>query len=425
MADLEQSLYEALQKEAAGNIYNDLAGVTNSVGSSALQLAVADAARPKSERQYGLGESLGVSVGTGLLGGLLDGLGQNQAAADSQSLYSVLSGKTSDQGDLSNSLYKKALTYKDLIQAQRVRDQQEKLADAMLDIRKADAIGTNSDVRQLGIAGLLEREKLLGQEKTLADLSGGGLQGNTSQIDPAEVGPIASGAGYSAMLDDAANGGASARPPILTKMGKEIRSIEDSAREKVSSSGVGTKFGDIKTNFESMLDFYQFNDKPATTAMISSFARVLDPGSTVRGEEIKNAQNAQSFFQQLGYDMKSLMDGTQQLGPEAKAAMVRAAGAKYNRFGGDYMALLNKQKNRVKGVGGSEDAVFGEVEYKPFKFVDWYKTNKDNIYTIDEQMNGKTTPKTGAAVPLPNLTVNGAPATFADIQAEIAKRRAG
>jgi hypothetical protein len=169
----------------------------------------------------------------------------------------------------------------------------------------------------------------------------------------------------------------------LNPLVEKSRAEEKAARDALRGTPMVNNFQDIKSNFDTLTEVYKFNDKPSTLAFVSSFARILDPGSVVREGEIKNAENTQSFLSGLGYSLDGLTTGLQTIGPEAKQQMVRAASAKFNKFGEDYTSYVDKQRNLVKGLGGKSENVFGPIDYKPFNFLDWANNAKQTTVAED------------------------------------------
>lgn len=158
---------------------------------------------------------------------------------------------------------------------------------------------------------------------------------------------------------------------LLNPANKAANDIEEKARDALKSVPLVNNFQDVKTSFDTMKNTYALNNKPATLAFVSSFARVLDPGSVVREGEIKNAENTQSFLQSLGYSIQSLVDGSQSIGPIAKKQMLEAAAAKYNNFGRDFQSFLTSQQDLVERLGGRRENVFAPAAYEPFDFTQW------------------------------------------------------
>ena len=184
---------------------------------------------------------------------------------------------------------------------------------------------------------------------------------------------------------------------ILNPINKEIRGAEKESRDALRNSPMIQNFQDIKTNFHTLKDVYAFNDRPATLAFVSSFARILDPQSVVRSGELKNAENTQSFMDSIGYKLSSLMSGEQSLSPETKQMMVRAAGAKYNRFGEDFNSFLTDQQGVAERAGGSKENVFSPAKYEPFEFITWAKGAKQT--TIAEDLAEGNAPSAAGGAP--------------------------
>lgn len=196
-------------------------------------------------------------------------------------------------------------------------------------------------------------------------------------------------------LLDATDGDEATAKTLLEKELAAPNEFAKDAREALKTGKISNDFGDLKTNFESMQDFYKFDDRASTTAFISAFARVLDPGSSVKEGEIKNAENTQSFLSGLGYNLNSLLTGTQQIDSKVKLQMLNAAGAKYNRFGQAYDEYLGKQKALVTSKGGNADEIFGPYSYKPFDIVQYAKNTKQT--TLDAVLGAEgATQATGA-----------------------------
>lgn len=171
---------------------------------------------------------------------------------------------------------------------------------------------------------------------------------------------------------------------ILSPIAKEARDIEDKANAELFSSQIVDDFSDLSFSFESMKNLLPRNDRQSSTAFISSFIKVNDPGSVIRGEEVRNAENSVALANSLGYNISSLMNGTQQIAPEDKLKFLGAAAAKYNALGNTVADLVSKQKTKVQGRGGKADNIYSEVEYKPFDLAEFAKTMPKEITIADE-----------------------------------------
>ncbi len=176
---------------------------------------------------------------------------------------------------------------------------------------------------------------------------------------------------------------------ILSPIAKEARDIEDKANSELFSSQMVDDFSDISFNFNSMQKLLPRNDRPSTGAFISSFIKVNDPGSVIQQGELKNAERSQSFIESMGYNVKSLLDGTQQISPNDKLKFLGAAAAKYNTLGESVSSLVESQKTKVKSRGGKAENIFSEITYKPFDLTEFYKTMPKEI-TVSGELNGPT-----------------------------------
>lgn len=186
MADYFTNYAQALEKAAADNMYNDLAGISGSLGNSVLQLVTADAKNPVDSRQYDTADSILYGALSGLITGGLSELGQQQQAEDLGAAQKVMLGLTTEKPEgLPTSLYSKASTYRDLIKqriAQDIADEQRGMRN---DILKDSITGQNADIRKLGMIPL----EMKAEEDALASLtkgdmkdSGGEAPGATSEM---------------------------------------------------------------------------------------------------------------------------------------------------------------------------------------------------------------------------------------------------
>jgi hypothetical protein len=323
------ALSQGVQKQVAAT--NPYAGLQDVFGGTS-QLIGQAAANP----QYGK-SAIGYGLASGLLEGILGGLGQDYTSNQSN-LY---------MGGLGQIMGGQPLTQPEGLDEQLFGQLQglgSLYAGAQAGRQKEAQSAFSSDILK---AGLTEKAKKLGE---LGAYNMPAMQG------------------------------ASALSPVS----KELDRIETEARSALKTAKPVVDFGDLQSSFNTMLDTYGFNDRAATKTFIASFARVNDPGSTVKEGEIKSAENTASLLESLGYNLKSLFDGTQTLSPDTKQEILRAAGAKYNTFGSNVEHYVNAQKDLVSRLGARPDNVFSPVEYKPFDFVSWAKGAPAPI-TIEQQ----------------------------------------
>lgn len=295
---------------AAANPYYKGQGVADTVGDIALKTVASDPTR------YGLGQTAAVTGISGLLSGLFGGAGDNYQNTLTERYGKVLDGDLSAKADLPSGLFNQAARERGLFDLQP----------------KLNEIAMNSEV---------EKAKQMAGAKIQGELDAYGSGGQNSNV--------------------------------LSPITKEIRGIEDDATTQIKTTPATNNFMDIKSSFDTMKGTISQNTKGATLAFISSFARVLDPGSTVKEGEIKNAANTQAYLEKLGYDIKGLFSGEATLGENAKIAMLEAASSKYNSYGNDYQKVVELYRGRAKSRGGNPERVFGPAEFKPFDTSEFFK----------------------------------------------------
>lgn len=345
----------------AENPYYRLQAVPSEIGQAATQLA-------GQQGRKGLGESLAWGVGSGLLSGLLGGAGDQyqQTLTDRYLKAAQTPGATAESSELPPGLFGKASRTGEMFRMQNALDQ------------RASAQKFQQD-RAAKMADLLaERGYSMTPEGKLEQFF------DPVKLD-ADKARKTEAAKKQGELDAYAGTEPGSGADLLNPITGKKTELEEKARSELKTAPLAADLQDIKANFETLVDSYQYNDKAATLAMVSSFARILDPGGTVKEGEVKNVENTQSFLASFGLTIEGLFSGKQSIGAEAKQAMIRAAGAKYNKFGANYLSLLDTQKNLVKRKGGNPENVFGPVEYTPFDFTQWASKLPEQK-TIQEQM---------------------------------------
>lgn len=320
---------------AKQNPYFRLGGTAESIGGLAQQMVLQDPQR------YSMKEGLAASLITGLLSGGLSSVGDEYQGTLTDryktALTTAMGGGTPSAQGLSPSLFKGLDQQVKIFKLQKQVAQEEKVQELISDVLKARGTSQATEEGKLAAYGI-----------------GEGAAG------------------------------------VLNPVSKETRDMERQSRDALRTTPMVQNFQDIKTNFDTLLSTYEFNDKPATLAFVSSFARILDPGSVVREGEIKNVENTQSFLSSLGYSIQSLVNGSQSIGPEAKQQMVRAAASKYNRFGEDFSKFLTQNQSLVERQGGKKENVFAPIAYDPFDFKSWASTAKQE--TLQDTLSGAAAP---------------------------------
>lgn len=179
----------ALQQQALNNSASQLGGFSDSLATSAFQIG----ANNPDQR----GEALLYAGILGALSGGLGAYGQNIGMNDYANSVGVLTGKTQGQPDgLSNSLYKQALTYKDLIAKGRA---EQRAMDWQKEVDKK-TIETNFIGRQEAARELAKRMNNLplsggigdkGRAGTIGS-SGGAIEGDEKKVGAEGVAEVIS-----------------------------------------------------------------------------------------------------------------------------------------------------------------------------------------------------------------------------------------
>lgn len=165
---------------------------------------------------------------------------------------------------------------------------------------------------------------------------------------------------------------------------KDLIGFEDKARNDLRNTF--TSFQDLKSNFDTMKSVYPYNDRQSTSVLLQSFARVQDPGSTVRGAELENGENTQAMLQRMGYSWTSLITGEQQMSPTDKLKLINAAGIKYNQTADTISGAVERQRNLVSKRGGDPSNVFSQIDTSPFEMFNWLDSTKGKQTTLEQQL---------------------------------------
>lgn len=168
------------------------------------------------------------------------------------------------------------------------------------------------------------------------------------------------------------------------KEDKNKYDIEKQARTEVDKAAGA--YNDLQANFQTMKGTYKYDNRPASLTFIQSFARVLDPGSVVRGEEIERAERSQAFIEQMGYRWTSVLKGTQNISPKDKLKMLQAAGVKYNSSGENILTIADRQKELVGSYGANPENVFANINYDPFDYEDFVLSDDAKQITFEQQI---------------------------------------
>lgn len=84
--------------------------------------------------------------------------------------------------------------------------------------------------------------------------------------------------------------------------------------------------------YQSMVETAGTDDRASDNNLIYGMAKVLDPGSVVRGEEMSMAQAIATLPEQWQQQAKSAFEGTGRLSPETRAAMIKVARSRVSQY---------------------------------------------------------------------------------------------
>lgn len=327
MADdyLAQYLMALEKQAAADNPYSRFGGVADDLGRNVVT------ASPN----YGLGESVAAAAVLGLLGGGLDSMAQSYNAEKSAGLYDVLSGRVSAQPEsLGNPLYKKALTYRDLIRAQRLQDFQDQIRDAQLDVGKASVIDEMKLESELGAIPRREAATLLGKERALEELSRGSADAEAAGLKDAKDG-----------------GGEVKRPGALTSMGKELRSIEERLQDRFAGLDEVKAFVPMERAASALSGALGDDNVISDQELVRYSILMIEPGLAVREGEAAAIAASQSIPQAWKGEMDKALNGKSAMSPEAREGIKNLASRAYDSGAKQYNRALDFYETQAKTAG--------------------------------------------------------------------------
>jgi spore germination cell wall hydrolase CwlJ-like protein len=123
--------------------------------------------------------------------------------------------------------------------------------------------------------------------------------------------------------------------------------------------------------YNSMVAMAGQNDRAADLNLVYGFATVMDPDSVVRGEEMTMVKAIATMPEQLRATVQSQLEGSGQLSPEVREALMRQAHSRVK----SYKTLFDQDAQMYRGIAkrgrmNEEDIIpnFGDIqEFKPQK----------------------------------------------------------
>lgn len=369
LEDLAAALYGQQAQEAirAENPYYQFQTAPKAVADTSLGLIGQDPTR------YGAGEIAATMGLSGLLSGILGGMGGDYqdilTGRYGTALEQAIGGGAVEVPGLPGALGRQAKQQGTLFR------KLEELEDRRT---QRDLI---SKLQEKGLGKLIE----LGAEERF-------YGAGTPTVPPVSreqrnIGPVASGDEYASMLqepDTAREVGLIADP--RTRAGKRQQiaiEIEDLANKRLDS---GLRdFKEALGNFNELKALWRNPSGAAGQASIAAFSNVLDPGSFVGDAEVRRPKKTVAALKRIGISYDRVMKGTDDLGPDARARLIEAAGQVINSYSSKLDFNLEREKSLVARRGGNPENVSYQFEIpEPFDIKSFVKeTPRDPIFQID------------------------------------------
>jgi len=139
---------------------------------------------------------------------------------------------------------------------------------------------------------------------------------------------------------------------------KTARDLEDKTYKRVTDLPSFKQFSDIEANFKTLLAVKDNEEASAAPAMITSFAKIMDPTSTVReGEYNTISKSVQGWLDQKAGDWKNAFLGKTKLSKKAREQMAIVASKKFNEFGSKYDTEKGALVGALEKSGGDPSNV--------------------------------------------------------------------
>ena len=301
-------------------------------------------------------ENLGVTALQGLVGGLLGGMGQrraqeqyNQFVSDASTLMQNPDSFSQQQfvGRPELDRFARQLQSTRMLEAANLAEQRrEQDQELQTDLMKKGLMydPSSQSVRPLrGFAestGELKRAELLPSREL--DL----------EFEPR----IASAKKAAELTQEQRFAGPIAQAQIMQP--KELTKFEDDKRKELIQSPEGKALADIRPLYETMIKAVPVDTRAADIILISSFARLNDPGSTVREGEIKVSEAAAPWFQAYAGRINEIMRGAGKLTPDVRNQLLEVSKIKVDQFEEAY----NKRALQLQDIAKIQQPFYATEE---------------------------------------------------------------
>lgn len=174
---------------------------------------------------------------------------------------------------------------------------------------------------------------------------------STKLLTPTEAAAL--GLPYGTTRGEAAGKG------IVNSLPPQVASRVDRLVGQYDNEPIVKEFNVIQNAKEAVKAYQQNPQSTNDQALIYAFAKAMDPTSSVREGEYSTVQKyAQSFAQQLGFDIQRLYANDPQfLSPDARQRIVNTINSKYNVTQQQYNNLSNEYGRRVNQITGGTNGM--------------------------------------------------------------------
>lgn len=119
--------------------------------------------------------------------------------------------------------------------------------------------------------------------------------------------------------------------------------------QRIEKSLPGAQLADVQNTWKTLLAHKDVDTRAGDIAIIQAFARMNDPGSTVREGEFAIAQSAAPIFQKYMAEIESTIYGTGRLTPQTRKEMIESAALKIGAFQDSYNKFTENQMQGLQG----------------------------------------------------------------------------
>lgn len=153
----------------------------------------------------------------------------------------------------------------------------------------------------------------------------------------------------------------------------------DDLRKEMNADKIVKDYKESEVNIAKIRQAAKSSSAPGDIALIFSFMKLLDPGSTVREGEYASARNAAGIPDQIRNYFNKALDG-EQLNPEQRSAFVKEAEGYHSAHKKAYDDVAKRYGGIAKRRGASEEDVTGQSSPE---------AEADSIFSIGSDDDGE------------------------------------